>query len=112
VNNLHLSSYRYVNSCNILYKKKKANLYGFTCKFLEIFCDNLITLNQFKKFVKKMKKVGFSSNNKTTIEFINTITNDNIYCYEFQTIKEIKPDEYKKLKNCSRYVTKNIFIKK
>jgi len=109
VHDMNLPSYNYISKSNIVYK----NHNKFTTKFLEFYCDKLINEKQFKKFIKKMHNVGFNSTNgDVNVEFIDISTNNNIYCYNFQTIKESECNDYIKRKNTSRYFTQNIFTKK
>lgn len=109
VHDMNLSSYNYISKSNIVYKKHNK----FTTKFLEFYCDKIINERQFKKFIKKMHSVGFDSTDRdVNVEFIDINTNNNIYCYNFQSIKKSECDEYIARKNNSRYFIQNIFTKK
>lgn len=109
VRDMNLPSYNYISKSNIVYKKHNK----FTTKFLEFYCDKIINEKQFKKFIKKMHNVGFNSTDGNVhVEFIDINTNNNIYCYNFQTIKKSECDDYTNRKNTSRYFTQNIFSKK
>jgi len=52
VNNLNLRTYQYVEKGNFLYKTNNR----FTCKFMEIICNDKITLTAFKNFIKNNSK--------------------------------------------------------
>jgi len=107
VHDMNLPSYNYISKSNIVYKTHKK----FTRKFLEIYCDKMINIKQFKRFIKKMHHSGFSSTSDLRVEFIDVNTNNNIYCCNFQTMNEMNCNDYVKRKNTSRYLTQNIFTK-
>jgi len=108
VNNLNLRTYQYVEKGHFTYKTNVSKM--FTCKFMEITCNDKITKNAFKNFIKKLKKIGFYSDDDSRVELIDTTTNNIVYGYHFQTMSELKDKKYdKKHKNTSRYAITKFF---
>jgi|SaaInlStandDraft_7_1057024.scaffolds.fasta_scaffold05198_5 hypothetical protein len=108
VNNLNLRTYQYVEKGNFLYKTNNR----FTCKFMEIICNDKITLTAFKNFIKKLKKIGFYSEEDSRVDLIDIITNKVVYGYKFQSmtvIEDKKNKNNKKYKNSSIYATRKFF---
>ena len=78
---------------------------------LEFFYNKEISEDEFKLFIKNMKNNNLKAIcKKTTIKFINTITNDIIYNYIFDNIIKIENKNNEKRKeNRSFYKTYQLF---
>ena len=67
IDKMNLSSYNYLQDVNIMYRHSKTNTgILITNSFLELQCHTL-TLQQIKKFIKKMKNIGVNGNAKITL---------------------------------------------
>ena len=106
VNNLNLRTYQYVEKGNFLYKTNSR----FTCKFMEIICNAKITSTAFKNFIKKLKKIGFYSEEDSRVDLIDINTNKVVCGYKFQSMTVIEDKKNnKKYKNSSIYATRKFF---
>ena len=69
----------------------------FVIKILELSCNKEITKDQLQNIITLMKKIGFRSNNKINIQFLNNT--HIIYNYKFQSgYPTIQTRKNKKLK--------------
>lgn len=97
----------YVTAVVLLYKK----LSGFTTKTLEFFCTNEISENQFVEFIKFMKCLGFSSQNKEcSIDFM--VDGDIKWKYNFHSLKSMPIEKKTKMKNNSFYMLRYLYKNK
>lgn len=80
-----MNQFEYVKKVNIvermITKSQKKSL------FFEALCNKELNLKEFREFVKKLKRAGFSSN--SSVSFINTKPNKYIHQISFQTGKLI-----------------------
>ena len=65
------NNFNYIKKSFILYKKLIGN--KFITKTLEFLCNNEITDDDFKLFIKNMHDVGFYSKDDTEIKFVKNI---------------------------------------
>lgn len=87
-NKLQPDNIDYIDTIIILYIKYYSEL--FTNKSLEFLCNKEISEYQFKEFIQKMKEIGFSSNKKGSIQFIDIHDKGNIiYNYDFNSCNPI-----------------------
>ena len=101
--------YTYINEICILSKTVINST--ITIISLEIFCNRLISNNEFVNFIYNMYWNGFNSyGNK--IEFINNRINKIIYRYDFVTIQRLPISNWQPKKNNSNYSRYRIFYKK
>ena len=104
----------YIDSVIILHihKKTKKNNKIFTLKSLEFLCNKEISEYQFEELIQKMIEIGFSSNKKGIIQFIDGKGNI-IYNYDFNSCKstEVEPRKKNKNKNQSNYSQQYLYKK-
>jgi len=82
-------------------------------KTIEFICNRILTENEFKEFINKMKLSKFESkNNKLNIQFIEIATNEVIYNLLFNSCNKPIPIEYFHKKNMSEYIQHTIYKKK
>ena len=108
----------YIETALILYKNSKTNKNEFIItKSLEFMCkyDNEISELNFQKFIKSLKKIGFSSGEFNTIHLIKINNNEQeekeklILKYKFQSETKTKIKNKKKKKNKSSYSTQFLY---
>jgi hypothetical protein len=100
----------YIDSVIILHKKTKKNNKIFTLKSLEFLCNKEISEYQFEELIQKMIEIGFSSNKKGIIQFIDGKGNI-IYNYDFNSCKSTEVEPRKKNKNQSNYSQQYLYKK-
>ena len=74
----------YITSYSIRYPRRYPEF--FTDKSLEFLCNTKITEDQFKVFILKMKEIGFASDQKCSIQFIDN-NGKIMYNYDFNLCK-------------------------
>lgn len=94
---------------NIIVVYKNNNMTTF--KSLEIFCNRLLSKEEFEDYLIEMANCGFCSKHNIHIAFININNNEIIYNLDFNCLRNqtIKPYKYKK--NKSTYSISTIYTK-
>ena len=102
----------YIKSIKIIHKE----LYNFTTKTLEFFCENDDELSDddFIHFIEVLKKFGFHSNDKTEIRYVEIINQKHVvskirYFTSLEEIAETHPKGPRK-PNRSKYMTELLYI--
>ena len=72
------NQFEYIKKVNIVIRTQKKT--KNKSMIFEALCSRELSLNDLREFVKKVKKVGFSSN--STVSFINIETIPNIYIHQ------------------------------
>lgn len=76
--------------------------------FFEALCNKNLTLQELKEFVKKLKRVGFSSKSEVNVVFIENETNIYIHKISFETCENVENKKYK-YKYESTYISHVIY---
>lgn len=92
----------YIDKILIVHKSYKKT----TSKTLEFFTFSLLSESDFTRFIYTLHLNGFQSDTaNTSIQFIDTKTNQVIYNYSFNEIQEVPIPEIIRKKNKSKYNT-------
>jgi hypothetical protein len=97
----------FIDNIIVLYKNNNKT----TLKTLEIFCNRLLSKEEFEDYLIEMYNCGFCSKYNINIAFININNNEIIYNLDFNCLRNqtIKPYKYKK--NMSTYIVSTIYTK-
>ena len=96
----------YIDKILIVHKSYKKQ----TSKTLEFFTFSLLSESDFTRFIYTLHLNGFQSDSaNTSIQFIDTKTNQVIYNYSFNEIQEVPIPEIIRKKNNSKYNTEICF---
>lgn len=102
-----LKNFDEIKSIQVVYKTHEK--YTFITKTFEFLINRELSDIEYNLFIAKLKHAGFSSDNDTNIQLINTKLNDIIFDYKFSSMIKNKPKVYIQMKNKSVYITQQIY---
>ena len=107
IQSLNPENDNFIDNIIVLYKNNNTKI----LKSLEIFCNRLLSKEEFEDYLIEMYNCGFCSNDNINISFININNNKTIYNLDFNCLRNqpIKPYKYKK--NKSTYIISTIYTK-
>jgi hypothetical protein len=107
-----IQDFNYVEQ--ILMVTRKLNDVDTIFKSFEIFCDYQMEKHELIEFIEEMEEKGFKFGKKTTIEFIDTESNDRIHKIKYSNYKSlpIYPFTFKSKRRPSSYSSWIIYKKK
>jgi len=88
-----MNQFEYIKKVNNV---KRTILSGGGYFFFEALCNKNLTLEELKEFVKKLKRVGFSSKSNVNVVFYKPENKENIYIYKisFETGEKLEIIKY------------------
>ena len=88
---------------------KKLQTKKMTTKSIELFCNTKIDEKEFLDFLRTFKKSNFKSEVNTSVDFIDTKTNEVLLHSKFNTEEIQKKSKKRNYKNNSSYFVEKIY---